>query len=149
LAALCNVPIDWKMLTTIRPKNKIEEDFFSRLVELRKQEIKTEVRDRREHMMNTLIRKVKNKAGVIETRIFACLECGEEFCNGKSCSEFSYESFTRIEAPVVVKAKGEFQGSAASKLIAGMDSGKKEKGGKKKSGKKLTRSKSSSSKKTA
>jgi hypothetical protein len=53
-----------------------------RLVELGKLEIKTEARDRRECMMNTLIRKVKNKAGVIETRIFSCFECGEEFCDG-------------------------------------------------------------------
>lgn len=27
---LVNVPIDWKMLTTIRPKSKTEEDMFSR-----------------------------------------------------------------------------------------------------------------------
>lgn len=27
---LCTVPIDWKMLTTLRPKSKIEEDFYSK-----------------------------------------------------------------------------------------------------------------------
>ena len=27
---LCNVPIDWKMLTTQRPKTKVEEDYFSK-----------------------------------------------------------------------------------------------------------------------
>lgn len=27
---LCPVPIDWKMLTTMRPKTKIEEDYFSK-----------------------------------------------------------------------------------------------------------------------
>lgn len=27
---LCAVPIDWKMLTTLRPKLKIDEDFFSK-----------------------------------------------------------------------------------------------------------------------
>lgn len=27
---LCPVPIDWKMLTTLRPKTKLEEDYYSR-----------------------------------------------------------------------------------------------------------------------
>lgn len=27
---LCAVPIDWKMLTTLRPKTKIEEDYYSK-----------------------------------------------------------------------------------------------------------------------
>jgi hypothetical protein len=68
--------------------------------------------------------------------------------SGKSCSEFSYEAFTRIIPQVVVKPKGDFQSSVANKLIAGMDAGKKDnKSGKKKSAKKLTRSKSSSKKK--
>lgn len=35
ISDLCLVPIDWKMLTTMRPKNKIDEDFFSKLVEVR------------------------------------------------------------------------------------------------------------------
>ena len=35
ISDLCLVPIDWKMLTTLRPKTKIDEDFFSKLVEVR------------------------------------------------------------------------------------------------------------------
>lgn len=27
---LCTVPIDWKMLTTLRPKTKIEEEYYSK-----------------------------------------------------------------------------------------------------------------------
>lgn len=27
---LCTVPIDWKMLTTLRPKSKLEEDYYSK-----------------------------------------------------------------------------------------------------------------------
>lgn len=27
---LCTVPIDWKMLTTLRPKTKVEEDYYSK-----------------------------------------------------------------------------------------------------------------------
>lgn len=30
LEDLCTVNIDWKMLTTLRPKTKVEEDLFSR-----------------------------------------------------------------------------------------------------------------------
>lgn len=30
ISELAAVPIDWKMLTTLRPKNKVEENFFSR-----------------------------------------------------------------------------------------------------------------------
>lgn len=34
ISDLCLVPIDWKMLTTLRPRTKIDEDFFSKLVEV-------------------------------------------------------------------------------------------------------------------
>lgn len=27
---LYSVPIDWRMLTTLRPKNKVDEEYFSR-----------------------------------------------------------------------------------------------------------------------
>lgn len=27
---LCPVPIDWKMLTTLRPKTKLEEEYYSK-----------------------------------------------------------------------------------------------------------------------
>lgn len=30
LMELCNIQIDWRMLTTARPKTKIEEDYFSK-----------------------------------------------------------------------------------------------------------------------
>lgn len=47
-----------------------------------KLQIKTELRDKREYMLNAAVRKVKNKSGVIEMRPFTCPECSEEFCNG-------------------------------------------------------------------
>lgn len=31
---LCTVPIDWKMLTTLRPKTKIEEEYYSKYVSI-------------------------------------------------------------------------------------------------------------------
>uniref|UniRef100_T1H6G5 Uncharacterized protein n=1 Tax=Megaselia scalaris TaxID=36166 RepID=T1H6G5_MEGSC len=81
LMDLCTVPIDWKMLTTLRPKTKVEEEYFSRLVEMGKLQLKTEARDKREAILNPSIKKVKNKSGIIETRLITCSECGEELCN--------------------------------------------------------------------
>lgn len=100
LMELCAVPIDWKMLTTLRPKNKQEEEYFSRMVEMGKLELKTEVylrnftrnmksisykiqaRDRREFALNNCVKKIKNKSGIVETRLMTCESCGEEMCCG-------------------------------------------------------------------
>lgn len=83
LYELCVVPIDWKMLTTLRPKSKNEEEFFSRMVEMGKLQLKTEQRDRRESILNNGVKKMKNKSGIVETRLQTCAECGEEMCCGK------------------------------------------------------------------
>lgn len=74
-----------------------------RLVELGKLQIKTEQRDKRENQLSSSVRKVKNKSGIIESRIFTCNECAEEFCNGKVCLDFNYDLYTRIapKAPIV------------------------------------------------
>ncbi|XP_050079059.1 uncharacterized protein LOC126565892 [Anopheles maculipalpis] len=93
---LCSVPIDWKMLTSQRPKTKVEEDYFSKLVELGKLQIKTIQRDKRENLLATSVRKVKNRSGIIESRVFTCNECMEEFCNGKTCADFNYDLYTRV-----------------------------------------------------
>lgn len=82
LYELCVVPIDWKMLTTLRPRAKIEEEYFSRMVEMGKLQLKTEQRDRREFILNNGIKKMKNKSGIVETRLQTCIECGEELCCG-------------------------------------------------------------------
>lgn len=47
-----------------------------------KLQLKTELRDKREYILNAAVRKVKNKSGVIEMRPLTCPECSEEFCNG-------------------------------------------------------------------
>uniref|UniRef100_A0A182RM09 Uncharacterized protein n=1 Tax=Anopheles funestus TaxID=62324 RepID=A0A182RM09_ANOFN len=100
---LCSVPIDWKMLTSQRPKTKVEEDYFSKLVELGKLQIKTIQRDKRENLLATSVRKVKNRSGIIESRVFTCNECMEEFCNGKTCADFNYDLYTRVvpKAPLL------------------------------------------------
>ncbi|KAH8309897.1 hypothetical protein KR067_012962 [Drosophila pandora] len=118
LMELCAVPIDWKMLTTLRPKNKQEEEYFSRMVEMGKLELKTEVylrnftnmksisskiqaRDRREFALNNCVKKIKNKSGIVETRLMTCESCGEEMCCGKTCGDFNYDLYIRVEARVV------------------------------------------------
>jgi len=90
LMELCAVPIDWKMLTTLRPKNKQEEEYFSRMVEMGKLELKTEARDRREFALNNCVKKIKNKSGIVETRLMTCESCGEEMCCGNVQSRARY-----------------------------------------------------------
>lgn len=107
---LCAVPIEWRMLTSIRPKSKLDEEYFNRfvriivvdyifdrhitctcfwfthcfrLIELRKAELRTKARDKREYAKKSMIRKTKNRSGVTETRIVSCSECGEEYCDGQ------------------------------------------------------------------
>lgn len=62
--------------------------FSHRLVELGKSELRTQNRDKREAVMNTAVRKTKNRSGVIETRVVSCSECGEEFCDGKNICDY-------------------------------------------------------------
>ncbi|XP_039285554.1 micronuclear linker histone polyprotein-like [Nilaparvata lugens] len=94
LEDLSSVNIPWKMLTTLRPKNKLEDEFFSRLVELGKLRLQTEEREKRISATD-FVRKMKSKAGIVETRVVSCKECGEEFCAGEACHEFLYEAFVR------------------------------------------------------
>lgn len=58
--------------------------FYYRLVELAKLELKTVIKDKKDLINDPQIRKSKNKAGVIEVRNVTCVDCGEDFCNGKS-----------------------------------------------------------------
>lgn len=83
--------------------------FFStttRLIELGKLQIKTEHRDKREYIQNPAIRKVKNKSGIIETRVQTCAECSEEYCNGRTCQDFNYDLYSRIQPKSTQLNKG-------------------------------------------
>ncbi|XP_037036160.1 uncharacterized protein LOC119074238 [Bradysia coprophila] len=93
---LCAVPIDWKMLTILRPKSKVEEDYYSKIIELGKLQLKTDLKDKRDYALNPAIKKVKNKSGVVESRVLTCPECSEEYCNGRGCCDFNYDLYTRI-----------------------------------------------------
>ncbi|XP_045464352.1 uncharacterized protein LOC123673748 [Harmonia axyridis] len=96
ISDLASVSIDWRMLTSARPKTKSEENYFSRIIELAKLERKTREQEKRQYLKDPQIKKYKNRAGVLETRIATCSECGEEFCNGEVCTKFSYDAFARV-----------------------------------------------------
>lgn len=104
---ICAVPIDWKMLTTLRPKLKADEDYFDCLIQMGKLQIKTEAADKKLNAPSNVMKKFKNKAGVIETRILTCAECCEEYCTGSACGEFNYELFARVPIKVVPKKTNE------------------------------------------
>lgn len=126
---ICAVPIDWKMLTTLRPKLKTDEDYFDRLIEMGKLQIKTEAMDKKVNAPVNTMRKFKNKAGVIETRITTCPECSEEFCMGSTCSEFNYDLFARIPIKVEKKKTNEHgSNKSTTSIIAKLMGTDKEKG---------------------
>ncbi|XP_075225797.1 uncharacterized protein LOC142326951 [Lycorma delicatula] len=112
LEDLSSVNIPWKMLTTLKPKNKTEDEFFSRLVELGKLRLQTEEREKRVSTTE-FIRRMKSRSGVMETRVVSCTECHEEFCMGETCGEFMYEAFIREDPSTRAATSG--QGNTSEK----------------------------------
>ncbi|CAB3363270.1 Hypothetical predicted protein [Cloeon dipterum] len=136
---LCQVDINWKMLTTIRPKSKMDEELFSRLVELGKLQIQRIQQDAKSTSGNG-VKKSKNRAGIVEMKIPPCHECNEEFCNGLSCKYLTYECFARVESDIY---EGKREESAGNDRKSRKKKNKKVKG----KGKKSKRSKSKTKKK--
>ncbi|XP_034238881.1 uncharacterized protein LOC117643864 [Thrips palmi] len=101
LEDLISVPIDWRMLTTLRPKTKLDEEFFSRLIELGKLTRSTLQYERqREGPRSTYaatssswVKRFKSRSGVVETKATTCSQCGDEFCDGTACKLFTYDCF--------------------------------------------------------
>lgn len=141
------------MLTTLRPKLKTDEDYFDRLIEMGKLQIKTEVMDKKVNAPVNTMRKFKNKAGVVETRITTCAECSEEFCMGGTCAEFNYDLFARIPIKVEKKKTNEHgSNKSTTSIIAklmGTDKDKAKKGGGGDKMKRRPRRRRSPAKKTA
>ncbi|BET02953.1 Hypothetical protein NTJ_15771 [Nesidiocoris tenuis] len=94
LEDLCPVNIQWNMLTTLRPKSKADTEYFSRLVELGKLEISTQEKEKK-YPDSSFMKKMKNRAGIQESRYISCTECGEDFCQKEFCMMFQYENFRR------------------------------------------------------
>ncbi|XP_025991391.2 uncharacterized protein LOC105196800 [Solenopsis invicta] len=127
LQELQQIAIDWRMLTPIRPKLRQDEEMFSRLVEMGKLEAKTIMKERRSP--TSPIRRSKNRAGIIESSVKTCRECGEEYCFGEFCGDVLYDSFTRVTI-AVPQSKIKISADAEA-IIANMDRKKKRKKGKK------------------
>jgi hypothetical protein len=89
-----------------------------------KLQLKTEAYERRNFV--DPIRRSKNRAGIIESSVPICGDCGEEFCNGESCGDVLYDSFIRVSVKPN-QAKARLSADAAA-IIAGMDTGKSEHG---------------------
>ncbi|KMR04551.1 hypothetical protein RF55_631 [Lasius niger] len=142
LQELQQVAIDWRMLTPIRPKLRQDEEMFSRLVEMGKLEAKTIMKERRSP--TSPIRRNKNRAGIIESSVKTCRECGEEYCFGEFCGDVLYDSFVRV---TIATQQPKIKISADTEaIIANMERKKKKK---KKKGKKRVKSKSRPSRKSA
>lgn len=123
LRELQQVAIDWRMLTPIRPKHRQDEEMFSRLVEMGKLEAKTIAKERRSNI--SPIRRSKNRAGVIESSVKICSECGDEYCYGEFCGDVLYDSFTRVTVTIQqpkVKVSADTEA-----IIANLDRKKKHK----------------------
>ncbi|XP_046397478.1 uncharacterized protein LOC124164271 [Ischnura elegans] len=115
LEDLCSVPIHWKMLTDLRPKIKMEEEMFSKFVTMGKLHLQSVQHDKRQVYSARLgnsrmagggvIKRSKNRAGILETRALACTECGEEFCSGVECKIYSYDAYVRTLVVATPAAK--------------------------------------------
>ncbi|XP_071451817.1 uncharacterized protein [Hetaerina americana] len=115
LEDLCSVPIHWKMLTDLRPKVKMEEEMFSKFVNMGKLHLQSVQQDKRQAYSARLgksmmagggvIKRSKNRAGILETRALSCSECGEEFCSGVECKIYSYDAYIRTPVLATPAAK--------------------------------------------
>lgn len=89
------------------------------------------------------IRRSKNRAGIIDSSVKTCKECGEEYCFGEFCGDVLYDSFVRV-AIVIQQPKIKISADTEA-IIAKMERKKKKK---KKKRKKRVKSKNKASKKS-
>ncbi|KAK4319674.1 hypothetical protein Pmani_009410 [Petrolisthes manimaculis] len=95
------VDIDWRMLTTARPKNRAEEEIFSRYVEMGRLQLQR-LRQKAEDLAQSrdwtgrVVKVVPGRGSLPEVRLPTCKECGEELCDGL-CKDYLYVNFTRIQ----------------------------------------------------
>lgn len=107
-----------------------------------KLEAKTIMKERRSP--TSPIRRSKNRAGIIESSVKTCRECGEEYCFGEFCGDVLYDSFVRVTI-AIQQPKIKISADTEA-IIAKMERKKKKK---RKKRKKRVKSKNRSSKKSA
>lgn len=88
-----------------------------RLIELGKLDLKTSQRDKRE-AVNSGVRKIKNKSGIIEMRAALCAECGEEYCDGRACLDFNYDLYVRVIPKPIQPFKGKTSSHVTHKKLS-------------------------------
>lgn len=88
-----------------------------------KLEAKTIAKERRSNV--SPIRRSKNRAGVIESSVKICSECGDEYCFGEFCGDILYDSYVRVTVTIQqpkVKVSADTEA-----IIANLDRKKKRK----------------------
>lgn len=98
-------------------KRSLNDFVLLRLVELGKLQIKTEIREKRELIQNPFSKKVKNRSGIVETRIITCNDCLEEFCNGNYCNDFNYDLYLRVPVKQPVNKDAQMSEREQKKLM--------------------------------
>ncbi|XP_045593381.2 uncharacterized protein [Procambarus clarkii] len=132
------VDIDWRMLTTARPKNKCEEEIFSRYVEMGRLQLQR-VREEAERLAEgkdwtgRIVKVVPGRGSLPETRFPTCRECGEELCDAL-CKDYLYMNYTRIQTEE--KKEEEESGLDVEEVETPKQKGKKKRRTKRKSKKK-------------
>lgn len=92
-------------------------------VEMGKLEAKTIAKERRSIV--SPIRRIKNRAGMIESSVKICAECGEEYCFGEFCGDVMYDLFVRVT--VTIRQPKVKVSADTEAIIANMDRKKKRK----------------------
>lgn len=82
-----------------------------------KLQLKTRAWERRNKKPDP-IKRTKNRAGIIETSVKICVECGLEYCDGQYCGDILYESYARVNVPSTSE-KSKLPTGAATASIAG------------------------------
>ncbi|XP_071516120.1 uncharacterized protein [Panulirus ornatus] len=123
------VDIDWRMLTTARPKNRCEEEIFSRYVEMGRLQLQR-IREEAEKLAEgkdwsgRIVKVVPGRGSLPETRLPTCKECGEELCDGL-CKDYLYMNYTRIQTEE--KKEDDESGLEVEELETPKQKGKKKK----------------------
>ncbi|KAE8747010.1 hypothetical protein FOCC_FOCC006265, partial [Frankliniella occidentalis] len=111
---LISVPIDWRMLTTLRPRTKMEEDTYAAT-------------------SSSWVKRFKSRSGVVETKATTCSQCGDEFCDSTACKLFTYDCFVRSSMlPGGAGGAGDKGGSGGAAGAGDKGAGGKDKAGRKK-----------------
>lgn len=121
---LSRVSIPWRMLTTARPENSAEEEFFNRLMILAR--AKRVARKTDSELPNpSVVARTKqarrSKSHVTEMHFPSCRECHVELCQG-GCRQQDYNRFTR---QLVETSEEEQTGNSIAAQIEGASSANK------------------------